>query len=712
MVGETKNTVITESAEWVEGIYLLQEDDPVQGGEDGVDNLQAKQLANRTQYLKAELAQQAKKLLEHEDFAGLITKIRQDLAEKAALSSPVLIGEPEAPTATGENKQQITNVEFVENYLANAFVVFAQNNPDSIAQLRSLLNQQDSRAELNLLNQRVARLSLYLSRFGLSDMAIPLHFAITDKNGKMAYGIKQRGDFYLPEATLRNDSRYSGWAVTDKRDNVLLGYDTSRSQFSAGSTVYIESDGVQSLVDKNYRMAYQVNQDGSMHLPAGIETETGIAYLQAGYVYLQKGGVAQQLTHRGDVVAVQMYGQAVRFIAPRRGVMLTYEWRDGEIRQVFANDTSVDGFIITGQSLAEGGANLAMSKTPAAKGKALMLDCGPVPNSTMTGGTYPVDLQETKFETIASNFAKATLSRKDKTLFIHGAAVGGMSYARLTRGGSAKVYERIVEQMKALLHFPFKLSYKAIFVIHGEADGGGGTDNYDQALTSWLNYFTEDIQLFTKQQEKPVMLLCQTSSAAGYKRELIQRHQFKTPFAQLKATETSPYHYLVCPKYQFDYKDHAHILAKDTQYLGEYYAKVKNEVVDKGNDWVGLRPKQLTKTAANSVEIEFYVSVPPLTFDTDWVSNPSNYGFYLYNSSDVTIQSVELLPDVNKVKITTNGDIPSGATITYAFDNGVGGKSGRTQGARGNLRDSDPTMSLDGRFHLYNWAFAFELPIH
>lgn len=712
MVSETKNTVIKEQAEWVDSIYLLQEDDPVQGGEDGIDNLQAKQLANRTAFLKAKLSEQAQKLFEHDNFAELITAIQQGLNEKASLSSPVFAGEPEAETATGENKQQITNVAFVENYLAEAFVVFAQNNPDSIEKLRTLMAQQDNRAELSLLNARVARLSQYLSRFGLSDMAIPLHFAITDKNGKLAYGITQRGDFYLPEATLRNDSHYVGWAVMDKRDNILLGYDTSRGQFSAGSTAYIDSDSTQSLVDKNYRMAYQVNQDGSMFLPAGVETDTGIAYLQAGDVYLQKGGVAQQLTQRGDVVAVQMHGQAVRFIAPRRGIMLTYEWRDGEIRQVFDNDTSVDGFIITGQSLAEGGANLSISKTAAAKGKALMLDCGPVPNNTMTGGSYPVDLKETKFETIASSFAKATLANKDKTLFVHGAAVGGMTYARLTRGGNANVYERIVEQMKALLHFPFKLSYKAIFVIHGEADGVGGTDNYEQALQNWWSYFNEDIRLFTKQKEKPVMLLCQTSSVAGYKRELEKRHEFKTPFAQLKVTAESPYHYLVCPKYQFDYKDHAHIFAKDTQYLGEYYAKVKHEVIDKGKDWLGLRPKKLIKTAVNSVEIEFHVPKPPMVFDTDWVTNPSNYGFYLYNGNGATINNVELLANENKVRITTDGDIPQGATITYAFDNGIGGKSGRTQGARGNLRDSDPSISLDGQFHLYNWAFAFELPIH
>lgn len=44
---------LVEDTEWTPGIYQLEEDDEVKGGPDGIDNLQAKQLANRTLYLKA-----------------------------------------------------------------------------------------------------------------------------------------------------------------------------------------------------------------------------------------------------------------------------------------------------------------------------------------------------------------------------------------------------------------------------------------------------------------------------------------------------------------------------------------------------------------------------------------------------------------------------------------------------------------------------------
>lgn len=43
---------LSEEATWSPGIYQLETTDPVLGGPDGIDNLQAKQLANRTTYLK------------------------------------------------------------------------------------------------------------------------------------------------------------------------------------------------------------------------------------------------------------------------------------------------------------------------------------------------------------------------------------------------------------------------------------------------------------------------------------------------------------------------------------------------------------------------------------------------------------------------------------------------------------------------------------
>ena len=46
---------LPETPEWIAAIYQLEEDDLVKGGADGIDNLQAKQLAARTKYLKQQV---------------------------------------------------------------------------------------------------------------------------------------------------------------------------------------------------------------------------------------------------------------------------------------------------------------------------------------------------------------------------------------------------------------------------------------------------------------------------------------------------------------------------------------------------------------------------------------------------------------------------------------------------------------------------------
>jgi len=52
---------ITETVTWDDGVYQLETTDPVEGGEDGVDNAPHKNLANRTLWLKAQLLLKALK---------------------------------------------------------------------------------------------------------------------------------------------------------------------------------------------------------------------------------------------------------------------------------------------------------------------------------------------------------------------------------------------------------------------------------------------------------------------------------------------------------------------------------------------------------------------------------------------------------------------------------------------------------------------------
>lgn len=630
----------------------------------------------------------------------------------AGLSSPSFSGVPETPEPDGENKNQIANVAYVEKLLSEALLKFATENPGSIEELQKLLAKSDKTDAIALLQSLINQLMAQVSGIGVHNVDMWLAQAVTDVNGQVAYGVTHGGDFYQPSATIQNNDNFPGWAMVDRRNHLLFGFHAPNGEMMLpGGHIGLHEDTAYVVTDQDGRAATHIKPDGSVHFSGGVADDSGMVYLKDGDVFRQKGGVTTRITQRGDVVACQAYGQAVRYVAPRRGVMLTYEVAGGKTKQVF-EESSTDGYIVTGQSLAEGGANQAVTKTPVAVGRAYMMDTGPVPNQSRSAGSRPVDLKEQVYETICSSFATCDLKSHDRRLMMLGAAHGGMVYSRLKKGGNTGVYEKIIKQLKTMMNFPFKPTYKALFVIHGEGDGNISNTAYDKNLIEWLNDFTADIKAITGQEEQPVMLTCQTSSAAGYKGTAEGRHQFTTPFLQLKASEEHPRIFLVCPKYQFNYKDYAHILAPDTKYLGEYYAKVKKIVVDEGGDWLGLRPKTLTKVDARTVDIEFHVPVAPLVLDEEQVVNPGNYGFALYNSGTASIHSVKLLANQNKIRITSTEDIPSGAKITYAFDNGVGGKSGRAEGSRGNLRDSDTAVSLDGQFKLYNWAFAFELPVN
>ena len=56
---------VPESSEWIEGIYQLEQSDPVLGGPGGIANRQAEQLASRTHFLKESIEQSGATLQEH-----------------------------------------------------------------------------------------------------------------------------------------------------------------------------------------------------------------------------------------------------------------------------------------------------------------------------------------------------------------------------------------------------------------------------------------------------------------------------------------------------------------------------------------------------------------------------------------------------------------------------------------------------------------------
>ena len=92
---------LTETSTYDAGVYQLETTDPVTGGSSGVANSPHKNLANRTNYLKAH-----------------VDALEAAAAGLAPIASPTFTGNPAAPTpALGDNDTSIATTAFVQGTL-------------------------------------------------------------------------------------------------------------------------------------------------------------------------------------------------------------------------------------------------------------------------------------------------------------------------------------------------------------------------------------------------------------------------------------------------------------------------------------------------------------------------------------------------------------------------------------------------------------------
>lgn len=153
-------TALAETSTWETEIYQLEEADVVQGGPAGIDNVQPRQLANRTQYLKAlveslgtgklDLSAKATQALAE---AGIndttwMTPLRvaQAIAALAtmAMATDTTAGKVElatiAETVTGTDTVRATHPAGVKSAIASAISSLVSSSPSTLDTLNELAN--------------------------------------------------------------------------------------------------------------------------------------------------------------------------------------------------------------------------------------------------------------------------------------------------------------------------------------------------------------------------------------------------------------------------------------------------------------------------------------------------------------------------------------------------------------------------------------------
>ncbi|KAB1992182.1 phage tail protein [Haemophilus parainfluenzae] len=242
---------ITEQLQWEEDIYLIEKQDKVLGGELGVINTQAKQLANRTKYLK-----------------GQVDTINRDRTGYAPKISPAFTGIPTAPTAAAStNSAQIATTAFVKTAIA-ALVGSAPAALDTLEELaRALAGDANLKATLLAEIGKKANATDFNALHDLF-IGIPIPYPLsTVPTGCLAMNGQRFDKTHYPKLA----QKYPSGRLPDLRGEFIRGWDNGRGvdaergvlSAQLGSPIVQESHSVNNVVSMSGNNLKQIGFDES-----------------------------------------------------------------------------------------------------------------------------------------------------------------------------------------------------------------------------------------------------------------------------------------------------------------------------------------------------------------------------------------------------------------------------------------------------------------
>jgi hypothetical protein len=241
----------------------------------------------------------------------------------------------------------------------------------------------------------------------------------------------------------------------------------------------------------------------------------------------------------------------------------------------------------------------------------------------------------------------------------------------------------------------------AVCWMQGESDIVDYPDyEYKAYFHRMYKDLNNDIKSITHQKENIRMISYQCSTITKgkyFKQNNFEGTEGRTPTAQMELNRDDSLVWASGPTYPYDFVNESlHIDAKGQQCIGALAAKSVLGILRKEERIIGLLPLSY-QVDGNDIRIHFHVPCPPLCFDTINVRKAENYGFNVIRKDNIDIiSSVSLAQDTVVVHCLES---PEDCKLRYGV-NGVYWMGGRHQGARGNLRDSQKSLS--------NWCYIFD----
>lgn len=761
---------LTENNAWEDGIYQIKRGDKVTGGRDGVANIQAGQLANRTGYLKSEI----------DAYAGLIKSGEMPYTSLEAAKQAIAQGkitEGERFSARSDTPgfwvDEYVNVGGTPEKTGKSLVSAIYSAPlvkpgdgDEDGTLAGLAVTIPEQFFFVIAAGNENTLSLYKNSNNTADFyAEFVNKDALDAVSQNIHASETGGDMVIADR--------SGWVVARLNNDRLMAKSfelndgTSLSLNENGDIVF--KDGLNNEVITASDKAVTVP---SLSLPDGTNISIGVTdnailfvddkgYI-GGYVPLvpehQSGGdnaIAQRnISNLAASAAVK--GQlGANFQRPVAGI--NHFITDGQ--SLAAADegwplkthvsTALDNFMI-GDSVRP--ASIDTNGFTPVGGSAVLKPLQAVVQSTY-GNSVLTDEQVAALPTGAKNQGESLdiaainflrmqyLDHRfipndpDRLWVVSNAAATGSILERLMPGrgvgwtrktGAVTLGKQIANAagktycIPAVMFVQGEFNYNA----HDPGDGKGPADDtrdgYLQKLTSLYNSIkTELCGTLAGQSRPPAFFLAQTG--AGY---TVDATDLSIGMAHWDFAQQDTCAFLVGPYYPYTDKG-GHLTNNGYRWLGLQFAKVAHLVLTLGQDWKPLSPRSITHSGQTAL-IDFHVPVPPLAWDRPYVAlTATDYPAKGFSALDdigpIAVSTAEIAADT-VVRLTLSREPVGKLKIRYADKTNHNGN--------GCLRDSDPTVApynyeyaeasgdypaaniaaLTGKpYPLHNWCIAFSL---
>lgn len=268
---------ITEQQQWEEDIYLIEKQDKVLGGELGVINVQAKQLANRTKYLKDQ-----------------VDGINRDRTGYAPKASPEFTGVPTAPTANSDtNNTQIATTAFVKTAIA-ALVGSAPAALDTLEELaRALAGDANLKATLLAEIGKKANSTDFNALHDLF-IGIPIPYPLsTVPIGCLAMNGQRFDKSRYPKLGLK----YPSGTLPDMRGEFIRGLDNGRGIDAGRGLLSSQGDAIRNITGEFSDFMYQDEESLS-----GTLTATGAIYRDLNIRDISATAAPSKIIPQGDKI--------------------------------------------------------------------------------------------------------------------------------------------------------------------------------------------------------------------------------------------------------------------------------------------------------------------------------------------------------------------------------------------------------------------------